>query len=67
MLTAVQTDDGLRWWVGCKHRITTDVLRDLVAETHGTGSHAADYLHVIEFVETHPGRLRAVAEKHEAA
>jgi len=63
MLTAVQKPEGLRWWVGCKCNISTDELRGLVAATHGDSAHAADYLHVIEFVEAHPARLRkAVAQ-----
>ena len=60
MLTAVQKPDGLKWWVGCKHGVTTDELRRLVRETHGEGDHTADYMHVIEFVWSHPARLRAV-------
>jgi UDP-3-O-[3-hydroxymyristoyl] glucosamine N-acyltransferase len=67
MLTAVQKPDGLRWWVGCKTNITTEKLRDLVAKTHGKNDHAADYLHVIAFVEGHPGRLRCAARQAEAA
>ncbi len=62
-LTAVQTKDGLRWWVGCKMGITTEDLRGHVAKTHGGNDHAADYLHVIAFVEGHPGRLRNEAER----
>ena len=61
MLTAVQRPEGLRWWVGCKLGITTDELRGLVAETHGDSNHADEYLHVIAFVEAHPGRLRCTA------
>jgi len=67
MLTAVQTKDGLRWWVGCQHGITTDDFRALVAQTHGGTSHAADYLHVIEFVDSHPGRLANAMAKGGAA
>ena len=62
MLTAVQKPGGLRWWVGCKTNITTENLLALVAETHGDTGHAADYLHVIAFVEAHPGRLRGATK-----
>mgnify|MGYP000898313778 CR=1 FL=1 len=58
MLTAVQTVGGLRWWVGCKHNITTEALRGMVEKTHGGTDHEADYHHVIAFVENHPARIR---------
>lgn len=63
MLTAVQTIDGLRWWVGCKYNVTTDALRKMIAETHGEGDHFDDYSHVIEFVENHPARIRCEAAR----
>lgn len=62
MLTAVQKPEGLRWWVGCKTNITTENLLAMVAVTHRDTGHAADYLHVIAFVEAHPGRLRNAAK-----
>jgi tetrahydrodipicolinate N-succinyltransferase len=55
-------EHGLRWWVGCKQGVTTDRLRKLVAETHGSGAYADDYAAAIAFVESHPGLLRARAE-----
>ena len=59
MWTAVASKEhGLRWWVGCKHGITSEQLRALVKETHGTNEHAQDYLAAIKFVEKHPGYAR---------
>jgi hypothetical protein len=60
MLTAVQKPHGLRWWVGCKCSISTADLLRFVDETHGDRAAADDYRHVIAFVETHPGRIRAI-------
>ena len=59
MLTAVASaGHGLRWWVGCKQGISTDDLRELVKDTHSNNDHAADYIAVINFVESHPGLAR---------
>jgi hypothetical protein len=67
MLTAVQSaKHGLRWWVGCKHAISTEQLRALVKETHGVSEHGDDYRAVIDFVENHPARHRHIV-KHKAA
>lgn len=59
-------EHGLRWLVGCKYGITSDDLRALVAETHGTSDHAADYLHLIASVEGHPGLKRAMTAVDQA-
>ena len=55
-------EHGLRWWVGCQHGITTEALRERVTRDHRGTDHEADYLHLIELVERHPGLARAVAE-----
>ena len=64
MLTAVQTETGLRWWVGCQHGIPTDQLRKRVKETHAGTDHEADYLHCIDSVESNPARLRNAAARN---
>lgn len=56
-LTAVQTKDGLRWWVGCKRGITSDEFRALIDSTHKNNNHANTYRHIIQFVETHLERI----------
>lgn len=62
--TAVWTAKyGLRWWVGCKHAVTTERLLELVAETHGNNDYAADYRAAIAYVESHPGLTRARAQR----
>ena len=62
MWTAVYSaEHGLRWWVGCKHGISSDDLRRRVIATHGGSYHADDYLAAIAFVEGHPGLARAKA------
>ena len=53
---------GLRWWVGCQDGITTDKLRKRIAAEHGENGHAQEYLHLIAFVESHPGLERKKAE-----
>ena len=52
---------GLRWTVGCRVDCTTERLREAIANDHGTNDYAADYLHLIAMVETHPGLARARA------
>lgn len=52
---------GLRWWVGCKHGITTEELIRLVDETHRGTTHYDDYLAAIAFVTSHPALKRAMA------
>ena len=59
MLTAVASKYlGLRWYVGCECKITSDQFRDRIAKTHGKGHHADDYLATIAYVESHPGFAR---------
>lgn len=64
MLTAVQTETGLSWWVGCQFGITTDQLRERVKEAHAGTDHEADYLHCIDSVERNPARLRNAAARN---
>ena len=54
---------GLRWWVGCQHGITTERFRERVEYEHGATDYGDDYRALIDFVERHPGRLRAVAAR----
>lgn len=53
--------NGLLWWVGCRHGITTEILTARVKRNHGEGPHAEDYLYLIRMVEAHPGLARAKA------
>ena len=65
--TAVDSSKhGLRWWVGCQKGITTERFRERVEEDHGASGRGDDYRALIDFVEHHPGRLRAVAERKPA-
>ena len=59
-------ENGLRWWVGCQHGITSDALRARVKDTHGDNAHAINYMLAIEFVESHPA-LAAHIKTLEAA
>ena len=62
MWTAVYSaEHGLRWWVGCKHGITTEQLARLVDEAHRGTDHYDDYMAAIAFVTGHPGLKRAMA------
>jgi hypothetical protein len=61
-LNVVQSAIGLRWWVGCQQGIDTETLLMRVERDHGNGPHGDDYRAVIAFVETHPGRMRWIAE-----
>ncbi len=58
--TAVHSaEHGLRWWIGCQHGITTERLRERIADDHADNpEHRDDYLHLIEMVERHPGLAR---------
>ena len=63
MATAVYNKyHGLRWWVGCKHGISTDQLLAFVQETHGDGDYWHDYRSAIDFVQSSPGLARAIAQ-----
>lgn len=59
-------EHGLRWWVGCKHGITTEELVRLVDETHRGTTHYDDYLAAIAFVTSHPALKRAMANSQGA-
>jgi carbonic anhydrase/acetyltransferase-like protein (isoleucine patch superfamily) len=63
-VTAVDSPKhGLRWWVGCQEGITTERLRERVEREHGMSEFGDDYRSLIDFVERHPGRMRAIAER----
>lgn len=69
-LTAVHSEaDGLRWWAGGRHGISTDELIALVAQEYAGTAHEADYLHAIKTVTEHPalGRATAKAAMRQAA
>ena len=55
-------NDALRWWVGCQNGITTDQLRSRVDREHGASAHGDDYRALIDFVVSHPGLKRAMAQ-----
>jgi len=62
LATAVYSEKhGMRWWVGCKHAITTDTLIALISETHGISDYAVDYFYFVECALNHPGLARAKA------
>ena len=66
MWTAVHSrEHGLRWWVGCQHGISTEVLLERVHIKHGDNEHGRAYRHAILFVTTHPEYLRRVAAQAE--
>ena len=60
LLTAVLKPEGLRWWVGCRHNVTTEELLAAVEAFHGASAHGDDYRHIIKSIETHPGLARAL-------
>jgi len=70
-LTAVWSRvDGLRWWVGCQHGISSDQFKNRIFAQHGGregGKYMDDYLAVIDFVENHPGLKRARRDANEGA
>ena len=67
MWTAVYSaKHGLRWWVDCKHGITTEQFARLVDETHRGTEHYDDYMTAIAFVTGHPALKRAMGDNKRA-
>lgn len=67
LATAVHSrNHGLRWWVGCQHRITTDQLVARVRREHRGAEHETNYLYAIRCVTEHPELLARIAEARAA-
>jgi hypothetical protein len=59
-----QKEKALKWWIGCRHGLTTDEFKVRLEREHPAGSnHRVDYEHLISSVESHPGLARARAAK----